>query len=112
MPPVISGLPQTVDGWLGYIESLHPKSIEMGLGRVQTVAARLQLQFPFTVITVGGTNGKGSTCAMLERIYSTAGYQVGCYTSPHLVHYQERVRFNGHVIADALLWEERKKKKK
>lgn len=103
MPPVISGLPQTVEGWLGYIESLHPKSIEMGLGRVQTVAARLQLQFPFTVITVGGTNGKGSTCAMLERIYSTAGYQVGCYTSPHLVHYQERVRFNGHVIADELL---------
>jgi dihydrofolate synthase / folylpolyglutamate synthase len=105
MPPVISGLPQTVGDWLGYIESLHPKSIEMGLGRVQTVAARLQLQFPFTVITVGGTNGKGSTCAMLERIYSTAGYQVGCYTSPHLVHYQERVRFNGNVIADALLCE-------
>lgn len=103
MSPVISGLPQTVGDWLGYIESLHPKSIEMGLGRVQTVAARLQLTFPFTVITVGGTNGKGSTCAMLERIYSAAGYQVGCYTSPHLLHYQERVRFNGHVIADALL---------
>jgi dihydrofolate synthase / folylpolyglutamate synthase len=103
MPPVISELPQTVEDWLGYIESLHPKSIEMGLGRVQTVAARLQLQFPFTIITVGGTNGKGSTCAMLERIYSAAGYQVGCYTSPHLVHYQERVRFNANVIADALL---------
>ncbi|MFQ6405181.1 bifunctional tetrahydrofolate synthase/dihydrofolate synthase [Methylophilus sp. 'Pure River'] len=103
MPPVIPELPQTVEDWLGYIESLHPKSIEMGLGRVQTVAARLQLQFPFTVITVGGTNGKGSTCAMLERIYSTAGYQVGCYTSPHLVHYQERVRFNANVIADAML---------
>jgi len=103
MPPVIPELPQTVEDWLGYIESLHPKSIEMGLGRVQTVAARLQLQFPFTVITVGGTNGKGSTCAMLERIYSTAGYQVGCYTSPHLVHYQERVRFNANVIVDAML---------
>jgi len=103
MPPVISELPQTVEDWLGYIESLHPKSIEMGLGRVQTVAARLQLQFPFTVITVGGTNGKGSSCAMLERIYHAAGYQVGCYTSPHLVHYQERVRFNAEVIADALL---------
>jgi len=100
---VIPELPQTVEDWLGYIESLHPKSIEMGLGRVQTVAARLQLEFPFTVITVGGTNGKGSTCAMLERIYSAAGYQVGCYTSPHLVHYQERVRFNTNVIADALL---------
>lgn len=103
MPPVISGLPHTVEGWLGYIESLHPKSIEMGLGRVQTVATRLQLKFPFTVVTVGGTNGKGSTCAMLERIYSLAGYRVGCYTSPHLVHYQERVRFNGEVIADSTL---------
>jgi len=103
MPSVMPERPQTVEDWLGYIESLHPKSIEMGLGRVQTVAARLQLQFPFTVITVGGTNGKGSTCAMLERIYSAAGYQVGCYTSPHLVHYQERVRFNANVIADALL---------
>lgn len=105
MSSVISELPQTVEAWLGYIESLHPKSIEMGLDRVQTVANRLQLQFPFTVITVGGTNGKGSTCAMLERIYGAAGYQVGCYTSPHLVHYQERVRFNQQVIADALLCE-------
>lgn len=103
MPPVISELPHTVEDWLGYIESLHPKSIEMGLGRVQTVATRLQLKFPFTVITVGGTNGKGSTCAMLERIYSLAGYRVGCYTSPHLVHYQERVRFNGEEIADDTL---------
>ncbi|BEV08044.1 bifunctional tetrahydrofolate synthase/dihydrofolate synthase [Methylophilus sp. DW102] len=100
MSTVIPEHPQTVEDWLGYIESLHPKSIEMGLGRVQAVAQRLQLTFPFTVITVGGTNGKGSTCAMLEHIYTAAGYQVGCYTSPHLVHYQERVRFNGQVIAD------------
>ena len=105
MQPVMPGHPRTVDDWLQYIESLHPKSIEMGLGRVQMVAQRLQLRFPFTVITVGGTNGKGSTCAMLERIYTTAGYQVGCYTSPHLIQYQERVRFNGAVIADALLCE-------
>lgn len=103
MPPVIPELPQTVEDWLGYIESLHPKSIEMGLGRVQTVATRLGLRFPFTVITVGGTNGKGSTCAMLERIYTLAGYRVGCYTSPHLVHYQERLRFNGEVIANDCL---------
>ncbi|MFQ6334597.1 bifunctional tetrahydrofolate synthase/dihydrofolate synthase [Methylophilus sp. 3sh_L] len=100
MSTVIPGHPQTVEDWLGYIESLHPKSIEMGLGRVQAVAQRLGLNFPFTVITVGGTNGKGSTCAMLERIYTAAGYEVGCYTSPHLIHYQERVRFNGQVIAD------------
>ncbi|HSI29366.1 MAG TPA: Mur ligase family protein, partial [Methylophilus sp.] len=96
-------LPVTVEAWLSYIESLHPKSIEMGLSRVQAVAARLQLEFPFTVITVGGTNGKGSTCAMLERIYATAGYRVGCYTSPHLVQYQERVRLNGALISDDVL---------
>lgn len=95
--------PASVEAWLSYIESLHPKSIEMGLSRVQAVADRLQLQHPFTVITVGGTNGKGSTCAMLEQIYREAGYQVGCYTSPHLVHYQERVRLNGQVITDDLL---------
>lgn len=96
-------LPVTVEAWLSYIESLHPKSIEMGLSRVQAVAARLQLKFPFTVITIGGTNGKGSTCAMLEGIYATAGYRVGCYTSPHLVQYQERVRLNGELIADDVL---------
>lgn len=103
MSLVLSELPKTVDDWLGYIESLHPKSIEMGLGRVQAVATRLGLKFPFTVITVGGTNGKGSTCAMLERIYTLSGYRVACYTSPHLMHYQERVRFNGQEIADELL---------
>lgn len=103
MPPAMPELPHTVEAWLNYIESLHPKSIEMGLSRVQAVAAQLQLTFPFTVITVGGTNGKGSTCAMLEQVYSAAGYRVGCYTSPHLVHYQERVRFNGELIADEML---------
>lgn len=103
MSSAMSGLPDTVEAWLSYIESLHPVSIEMGLSRVQAVAARMQLKFPFTVITVGGTNGKGSTCAMLERIYITAGYRVGCYTSPHLVNYQERVRFNGTQINDSLL---------
>lgn len=99
----LSELPVTVEAWLSYIESLHPKSIEMGLSRVQAVAKRLQLEFPFKVITVGGTNGKGSTCAMLERIYATAGYCVGCYTSPHLVQYQERVRLNGALISDDVL---------
>ena len=97
------GQPMTVHDWLSYIESLHPKSIEMGLSRVQAVADRLHLRYPCTVITVGGTNGKGSTCAMLERIYAAAGYQVGCYTSPHLLHYHERVRLNGECISDAQL---------
>lgn len=87
--------------WLSYIESLHPKSIAMGLGRVKQVIARLKLQPKFTIITVAGTNGKGSTCAMLEQIYRQAGYQVGCYTSPHLLRYNERVRVNGAEVADA-----------
>ncbi|HSI43341.1 MAG TPA: bifunctional tetrahydrofolate synthase/dihydrofolate synthase [Methylotenera sp.] len=89
--------------WLSYIESLHPKSIAMGLERVKSVIARLKLNPKFTIITVAGTNGKGSTCAMLEQIYLQAGYQVGCYTSPHLLRYNERVRVNGAEVADAHL---------
>lgn len=104
MPPASRhSLPTTVEGWLAYIESLHPKSIEMGLTRVRAVADRLQLRLDFTVLTVGGTNGKGSTCAMLEHIYNAAGYRVGCYTSPHLLHYHERIRFNTTQITDATL---------
>jgi len=88
--------------WLSYIESLHPKSIAMGLDRVQQMLNRLQLHAtPFPLITVAGTNGKGSTCAMLEQIYLQAGYQVGCYTSPHILQYNERVRVNGAPASDA-----------
>jgi dihydrofolate synthase/folylpolyglutamate synthase len=87
--------------WLRYIESLHPKSIAMGLERVKQVIARLKLHPKFTIVTVAGTNGKGSTCAMLEQIYRQAGYRVGCYTSPHLLRYNERVRVNGAEVADA-----------
>lgn len=97
----MQALPQNVDAWLTYIESLHPKSIEMGLARVSQVLQRLSLNLTGRVITVGGTNGKGSTCAMLERIYTQAGYSVACYTSPHLLHYHERVRLNGDMIGDA-----------
>lgn len=100
--------PKTVDEWLRYIEALHPKSIAMGLERVSIVAARLGLlPVPTSpklhIITVAGTNGKGSSCAMLTQIYVDAGYQVGTYTSPHLVRYQERVRINQQDIADAAL---------
>lgn len=87
--------------WLRYIESLHPKSIAMGLERVKQVIERLKLNPKFTIVTVAGTNGKGSTCAMLEQIYRQAGYRVGCYTSPHLLRYNERVRVNGAEVADA-----------
>lgn len=86
--------------WLSYIESLHPKSIAMGLDRVKCVISRLSLKPTFPIITVAGTNGKGSTCAMLEQVYKNAGYQVGCYTSPHLLRYNERVHINGIEVSD------------
>ncbi len=94
---------RNLDDWLTYIESLHPKSIAMGLERVKQVIDRLNLQPHFTIITVAGTNGKGSTCAMLENIYREAGYKVGCYTSPHLVRYNERVKVNGQEVDDQSL---------
>lgn len=93
--------PKTLDAWLAHIEALHPKSIAMGLDRVQTVVNSLALKPIIPIITIAGTNGKGSTCAMLEAIYNEAGYRVGCYTSPHLVRYNERVRVNGHSVKDA-----------
>lgn len=92
-----------LSSWLSYIERLHPKSIAMGLERVRLVIGRLALQPDFNIITVAGTNGKGSTCAMLAQIYQQAGYQVGCYTSPHLLRYNERVKVNGFDATDAAL---------
>ncbi|MGB9151212.1 MAG: bifunctional tetrahydrofolate synthase/dihydrofolate synthase [Burkholderiales bacterium] len=94
---------QTLSEWLAYLESLHPKTIELGLGRFNQVKARLNLTPAFPIITVAGTNGKGSTCAYLEAILSRAGYRVGCYTSPHLLNYNERVRINGSVADDRAL---------
>lgn len=85
---------RTLPDWLAHLERLHPKTIDMGLERVKQVRSGLDLAPVFPIITVGGTNGKGSTCAMLEAILSSAGYEVGCYTSPHLLHYNERVRIN------------------
>ncbi len=93
-------LPTTLAGWLEYIEALHPKSIAMGLERVQQLVQRLNLTPDFPIITVAGTNGKGSTSAMLERIYACAGYRVACYTSPHLLRYNERVRVDCQEISD------------
>ena len=74
----------TLEAWLGYIEGLHPQAVVMGLDRVAAVRDALGLAPSFVGITVGGTNGKGSACAMLEAILRHAGYKVGCYTSPHL----------------------------
>ncbi|MBC7755681.1 MAG: bifunctional tetrahydrofolate synthase/dihydrofolate synthase [Bdellovibrio sp.] len=92
--------PSSAAQWLAYIESLHPKSIAMGLDRVQVVADKLALKPNFPIITVAGTNGKGSVCAMLNHVYTSAGYRVGCYTSPHLIRYNERVCVNLKAISD------------
>jgi len=97
-------MPSTLDAWLVHCEQLHPKNIELGLDRVREVARRLALNFACPVITVAGTNGKGSTCAMLEAVLSQAGYRTAVYTSPHLVHFQERCRLQGEIVAaEALL---------
>jgi dihydrofolate synthase/folylpolyglutamate synthase len=97
VPDASSTLPQ----WLSYLEGLHPTTIDLGLERVRQVAQRLNLQPGFVKIIVGGTNGKGSTCAMLEATLLAAGYKVGLYTSPHLIDFNERVRVNGQMASDA-----------
>lgn len=95
---------KTLSDWLAHCERLHPKNIDMGLARVKTVAERMDLRFDCPVITVAGTNGKGSTCAMLESILGQAGYRTGVYTSPHLVHFEERLRLQGEAVkADDLV---------
>ncbi len=94
----------SLDGWLAHCERLHPHNIDMGLERVGEVARRMALRFDCPVITVAGTNGKGSTCAMIEAIALEAGYRTGVYASPHLVHFQERCRIHGEIVqAEALL---------
>ena len=92
--------PATVDAWLAYLETLHPKSIAMGLDRVRAVGANLDARVACPVVTVAGTNGKGSTCAMLDSVLRCAGYSVGLYTSPHLTRYNERVRIHGREATD------------
>ena len=91
----------TLADWLAHCERLHPTSIDMGLDRVKAVADRMRLKFDCPVITVAGTNGKGSTCAMLEAILMEAGYRTGVYTSPHLVHFEERCRVRGDIVSAA-----------
>lgn len=85
--------------WLAHCERLHPVTIDLTLDRVAAVRDRLGLRFDVPVFTVAGTNGKGSTCAMLEAILLQSGYRVGVYSSPHLVHFEERLRLNGEVVA-------------
>ena len=105
---------RSLDDWLAFISAQHPAAIALGLERVREVAQRMGLEgdrfhpspsknLSPVVVTVGGTNGKGSTCALLERILIESGYRVGCYTSPHLLRYNERVRIHGEEASDAAL---------
>lgn len=96
-------LPQTLDAWLAHIDRVHSQSIALGLDRVSQVRDAMGIAQQAPVITVGGTNGKGSTCAMLENILRCAGYRVGLYTSPHLLDYNERVRVEAVPASDAVL---------
>ena len=95
--------PVTLEDWLAHCERLHPRTVERPLEAVRALLQRLDIRFEAPVITVAGTNGKGSTCAMLESIALQAGYRVGLYTKPHLVHFEERCRLNGTPIEAAAL---------
>ena len=89
---------KSLSDWLTYCEALHPTAIDMGLERVRAVAGRMALAFACPVITVAGTNGKGSSCAMLASILGQAGYRTGVFTSPHLVDFEERCRIRGDIV--------------
>jgi dihydrofolate synthase/folylpolyglutamate synthase len=89
---------KNLNDWLAHCEQLHPQAIDMGLDRVREVAERMGLKFECPVMTVAGTNGKGSTCAMLEAILLESGYRTGVYTSPHLVQFEERCRIQGQSV--------------
>jgi len=94
----------TLEEWLQWQERLHPKSIDLGLERPRKILNRLKLNTPkHLTITVAGTNGKGSTVALLESILLAAGYRVGSYTSPHLLRYNERIKIDGTPVTDALI---------
>ena len=91
----------SLDDWLPWLESLSPREIVLGLDRVHEVMARLDIERPGLVINVAGTNGKGSSVAMLESILRAGGLRTGCYTSPHLSRYNERIRIDGLPADDA-----------
>ncbi|MBZ2187677.1 bifunctional folylpolyglutamate synthase/dihydrofolate synthase [Alcanivorax sp. JB21] len=101
-----SASPRDLPAWLAHIESLHSREIDMGLPRIREVAMRLSL-LPWTgpVVTVAGTNGKGSTVALLHALASAAGYRTGVYTSPHILRFNERVQIAGQPADDASLCE-------
>ena len=93
----------SLDQWLDFIEKLHDKPIDMGLERMQTMIARMGIKFECPVVTVAGTNGKGSTCAVMERIWREAGFRTAMHTSPHLIRFNERALLNGQEVSDEAL---------
>ncbi len=98
LPAEVPDTTAPLSTWLAWLETIHPVAIDMGLERVSLVADRLGLRpVKKPLILVGGTNGKGSTVAMLSAIYSAAGYRVGSYTSPHISDFRERIRINGEM---------------
>ncbi|MCU6433274.1 bifunctional tetrahydrofolate synthase/dihydrofolate synthase [Undibacterium sp. Jales W-56] len=97
--------PTSLNDWLALLETRHSKEIDMGLERVAAVKERLDIRYACPVIVVGGTNGKGSTCAMLEAILLQAGYRVGLYSKPHFLDFNERARINGESVKDQVLVE-------
>jgi dihydrofolate synthase/folylpolyglutamate synthase len=102
MPP---SRPDSLEGWLAYLETLHPQAIALGLDRVRAVHARLDAPIGCPVVTIAGTNGKGSTAAMLASMLHAAGFRAGLYTSPHILRYNERVVVDGVAAGDAALCE-------
>lgn len=92
-------LPASLPEWLAHCAALHPKTIDLSLERTVEVARRLGIRFSVPLVSVAGTNGKGSTCAMIESIAVQAGYRVGLYQKPELVHFEERCRLNGEAVA-------------
>ena len=96
-------LPSNIDGWLSYIQTIHSRSIDLTLERVRRVAHCMKLAPAVPVMTVAGTNGKGSVVNLCQRVLSVHGLSVGSYTSPHLVHYNERICRNGQAVDDETL---------
>lgn len=94
---------RTLNEWLAWLETLSPREIDLGLERVHEVLARLALPRPRHVVHVAGTNGKGSCAAMLEALFRARGDTVGCYTSPHVLAYNERIRIDGAATDDATI---------
>ncbi|MFZ6725891.1 bifunctional tetrahydrofolate synthase/dihydrofolate synthase [Undibacterium sp. MH2W] len=99
----MSKTPVSLSEWLALLEKRHSKEIDMGLDRVAAVKNRLEIQYRCPVIMVAGTNGKGSTCAMLEAVLLQAGYRVGLYSKPHFLDFNERARINGENVKDQAL---------